>query len=195
MFSGIITSQQKPKRITKTNKSLELTFATPKGRKISEGDSIAVDGVCLTVACKTTKDFRVFLMAETLRRTSFGSVAEDHAFNLEQPLTLNSLIGGHLVQGHVDTTAKVTKIIEEGESRTVWFEIDAKFTKYMIYKGSITVNGVSLTLVDVTRDSFSVSLIPYTLRHTNLGSLKTGDTVNIEVDMIAKYIEKLAKRG
>jgi riboflavin synthase len=134
-------------------------------------------------------------MAETLRRTSFGSLPNSHDFNLEQPLTLNQLIGGHLVQGHVDTTAKVTKIVKEGESQTVWFEIEPKFTKYMIYKGSITINGVSLTVVEIDKTTFSVSLIPYTLTHTNLGHLSIGDMVNIEVDMVAKYIEKLAKRG
>ena len=133
-------------------------------------------------------------MPETLDKSTFGSLDKNHVFNLERSLTLNTLIGGHLVQGHVDTTARVSSIKNEVESKVLKFEIDKKITKYMVYKGSITVNGVSLTIVSVDSSHFTVSLIPYTLSHTNLSSLKVGDSVNIEVDMMAKYVEKLSKK-
>ena len=132
-------------------------------------------------------------MQETLNKTSLNTLSITHVFNLEKCLTLNSLIGGHLVSGHVDTTAEIVNVIADGESKTLEFKIDPQFIKYIIYKGSICINGVSLTIITVSKNSFSVSLIPHTLSHTNLGELKKHDKVNIEVDMIAKYLEKLGK--
>lgn len=191
MFSGIIEKTTKALKLEKDNNSLRLTLKTPRGWKLSLGESISIDGTCCTVEKLNTSSFSVYMMLETLRKTTFSNILRTHIFNLEKCLTMQSLIGGHLVSGHIDTTAKVTKIVKEQESKTLTFEISSEFTKYIIHKGSIAVNGVSLTVVTVDKKSFSVSLIPYTLEHTNLGSLEVGSLVNIEVDLVAKYLEKL----
>ncbi len=191
MFSGIVQTAQKAKKIDHDGNSMRVQFAVPAGFRISAGDSICVDGVCSTVEKKTGSNFFVYYMPETLRKTTFGVISSSHTFNLEQSLTLQSLIGGHLVSGHVDTTSKLISVAAEQDAKVLKFSINKKFTKYIIYKGSIAVNGASLTVVSVDDDSFTVSLIPYTLEHTNLGRLKIEDKVNVEVDMIAKYLEKL----
>ncbi len=191
MFSGIVEGKELPLKIIKKKQSIILTFAIPNQWEIKTGDSIAIDGICATVQALDKNTFTVYFMDETLKKTSLLKLSDNHFYNLERPLTLNSLIGGHLVSGHIDTTAKVQNIKQVEESQVVTFKIDPLFTKYIIYKGSICVNGVSLTIVSVTNTEFTVSLIPYTLEHTNLGNLKVGDTVNIEVDLLAKYIEKL----
>jgi riboflavin synthase len=191
MFSGIITATQKAETISKTQNGLEATLPIPDGWKLGMGESINIDGVCSTVKSLDSKQFGVYWMAETLSKTNLGSVSPDHTFNLERCITLQDLISGHLVYGHVDCTATVQSVISDGESKTILFSLPTEFTKYIIYKGSIAVNGVSLTVVSVDQSSFSVSLIPHTLSHTNLGDLQKGDTVNIEVDMMAKYLEKL----
>ena len=191
MFSGIIQKTAKAKNIRRQGKNLWLQISAPKGFMARVGESISVDGICSTVEQKTGKFFSFYFMPETLKRTNLNSVNNNHLFNLELPLTLNSLISGHLVSGHIDTTSKVKSINQEDKSIQIEFQIDLKFTKYIIYKGSIAVNGVSLTVVTVNPNSFSVSLIPFTLKNTNLGQLKVGDIVNIEVDQIAKYLEKL----
>jgi riboflavin synthase len=194
MFSGIITAKEKASRVQHRDNSVEIALPIPRDWKIHLGDSIALDGVCCTVQDLSEKEMSFFLMHETLNKTTFKHFSEDHEINLEQPLTLNALIGGHLVSGHVDTTATVQKIEQDGESKILTFKIDSQWTKYIIYKGSITVNGVSLTIVEVDEESFTVSLIPYTLEHTNLGVVQTNDRVNVELDLLAKYLEKLVKR-
>lgn len=192
MFSGIITATAIATKIEKGKNSLRVSLPVPKKWKLQEGESINIDGICSTVEKIKGEIFSVFYMAETLRKTSLSSLGPNHIFNLERSLTLQSLIGGHLVSGHVDTTASLSSIKSEGEAKVLVFKLPPKFTKYIIYKGSICVNGVSLTVVHVNKNSFTVSLIPYTLSHTNLGELKLKDTVNVELDLIAKYLEKLA---
>lgn len=172
---------------------MRLFLSTPKDWDITIGESINIDGVCSTVEKVGKLEFSVYYMPETLRRTILSEITPKHLFNLEKCLTLQTLIGGHLVTGHIDTTAQVLQITNEQDARIIQFGLNPEFTKYIIYKGSIAVNGVSLTIVAVDKNSFTVSLIPYTLEHTNLGTLNTGNTVNIEVDMIAKYLEKLKK--
>lgn len=191
MFSGIIEGFEKPKKINKYPSGMRVEIPVPKGWKVKEGDSISVDGVCSTVEKLEEGAFTVYYMPETLNKSNLSQISVEHYFNLEMPLRLNSLVGGHLVSGHVDTTAVVKSFKNEKDSRILEFSLKKEFTKYIVYKGSITVNGVSLTVVSVSNNSFTVSLIPYTLSHTNLGSLKTGDKVNIEVDLVAKYLEKL----
>lgn len=191
MFSGIIRALEKPGKVLKTPKSMMFTFPVPKGWNIHEGDSISVDGICSTVTVIQNRTFSVFYMQETLLKTSLSKLSTSHPFNLEQSLTLHEFIGGHLVSGHVDTTAQVASIKTEGDSKVLTFSLPKQYIRYLIYKGSVAVNGVSLTIVSVTSSKFVVSLIPYTLSHTNLGLLKVKDTVNIEVDMLAKYLEKL----
>lgn len=195
MFSGIIKKLEKAADIQKGKNSMELLFSIPKDWNIEEGESINIDGICSTVAKIKNGKFQVYYMPETINKTSLSKLNEDHKFNLERCLSLNDLISGHLVYGHVDTTAKVSNVKKERESVTLTFELSPEFTKYIVYKGSITVNGVSLTIVTVDKKSFSVSLIPYTLLHTNLGELKKGSVVNIEVDMLAKHIEKLLQQS
>ena len=191
MFSGIIEVLEKPIKVEKKPDSLRLTLPVPSQWNVQLGDSISLDGTCCTVETLNGSEMTFFLMAETLKKTTFGAYREDHEINMEKPLTLNTLIGGHLVSGHVDTVGTVQSVEENAESKTLSFSIQPEFTKYIIYKGSICINGVSLTVVSVDEKSFRVSLIPYTLEHTNLGSLKNGDSVNIEIDLIAKYLEKL----
>lgn len=193
MFTGIIQTQQKPKHIKKEKNGMELVFAIPKGFSLAAGDSIAIDGICSTVKSLTDTTFTVYYMPETLRKTHVHSVSDDHAFNLEQPLTLNTMLGGHLVNGHVDTTGTVTRVEKDGEALNLTIRIPETYTRYIIYKGSICVNGTSLTVTHVTTNTFAVSLIPYTQTHTNLGVLQKGDIVNIEVDFLAKYLEKLVR--
>ncbi len=192
MFSGIVEQTAKADIIKKEKGGLRLFFKSPKGFKVKVGESVSVDGVCSTVEKASGASFSFFYMPETLKKTTLSKLSNSHCFNLERPLKLNSLVSGHLVSGHIDTTAKVSNITKEQDSKVVKFEISNKFTKYLIYKGSIAVNGVSLTVVSTNDSSFAVSLIPYTLSNTNLGQQKVGDLVNIEVDQVAKYLEKLA---
>lgn len=191
MFTGIIQTTEKAIDIEKHAQSMEVTFPIPSSWDITEGESINIDGVCSTVKQLNQNSFSVFYMDETLKKTALTHLDKEHTFNLERSLTLQTLISGHLVSGHIDTTGKVSNIEMVGDVKVITFSIGKEFTKYIISKGSIAINGVSLTVIEVTDASFAVSLIPHTLTHTNLGELKTGDLVNIEVDMIGKYIEKM----
>lgn len=191
MFSGIIKAKVKANKIEASGNSMRLEFAAPKGFGVSVGDSVCVDGICSTVEKKIGNKFTFYYMPETLKRTTLAQITSSHEFNLERCLTLQSLIGGHLVSGHIDTACQLKSIAIHEDSKLMKFAIDPKFTRYIIYKGSIAVNGVSLTVVSAGKDSFCVSLIPYTLAHTNLGKLEIGDKVNIELDLISKYLEKL----
>lgn len=193
MFTGIITATARPITVVRKPQSIELTLPIPKNWQVRLGDSIAIDGICATVKNLSKTVFSVYFMAETIDKTSLKRLTDDHAYNLEQPITLQDVLGGHITSGHVDTTAVVSQTKDIEGSRNVTFSIDPSFTKYMIYKGSICINGASLTLTKVTADSFSVSLIPYTLEHTNLGTIGKGSIVNIEVDMFAKYLENFIK--
>lgn len=190
MFSGIVEKLEKPIKILEEKGSMRITFPIPSGWKLELGESISVDGACLTVDSLIGNSFSVFLMKETLSKTTFAGLNKGHKFNLEKPLTLNALVGGHLVLGHIDTTGVVADIQDNTDTKIIAVTLK-DFTKYLVYKGGVTVNGVSLTVVSVSSSRFTVSLIPHTLKHTNLGDLKVGDKVNIEVDLVAKYIEKL----
>lgn len=194
MFSGIITNIAKPKAIKKDKNSMEISFSLPSDWNITLGESINIDGVCSTVEDLDAGVFSVYYMPETLKKTSLSTLDKNHTYNMERCITLDTLLSGHLVYGHVDTTAKVQSVNQDQDSTNLEFVIDPVFTKYIVYKGGIAVNGVSLTIVSVTSNTFSVSLIPFTKEHTNLGMLRKGDVVNIEVDVIAKYIEQLLKK-
>lgn len=155
---------------------------------------MSVEGVCSTVQRTNGRVFRVTYMPETLRRTTLGSLRPRDRVNLERSLTLESLIGGHLVQGHVDTTARIRSVASDGEARIYAFDVPARFSRYIIEKGSIAVDGVSLTVVRARPGRFTVSLLAYTLHRTTLGKKAPGDRANIEVDVLAKYLERLVKR-
>ncbi len=155
------------------------------------GDSIAVSGVCLTITALDGETFAADLAAETLRRTTLGSLRSGDPVNLERPLRLDQRLGGHVVQGHVDGVGTVTAARAEGEG--LWMEIapPAALMPYLAEKGSVAVDGVSLTVAGLTRTAFAVALIPHTLTATTLGRMHPGDQVNLEVDILAKYVERL----
>lgn len=155
------------------------------------GDSIAVNGACLTITDIGGESFSVDLMPETLKRTNLGVLRPGEMVNLERPLAVGGHIGGHFVQGHVDGTGRVVSAVREGEAILLRFEAPLIIMRYVVEKGFIAVDGVSLTVVECDATSFTVSLITYTIENTNLGGRKAGDVVNLEVDIIAKYVERL----
>jgi riboflavin synthase len=187
MFTGLVAG-------TGTVRSLSdgrLQVDTPLAVELSSGDSIAVNGVCLTAIDPSAEGFRADVMPETLRRTSLGPLAPGDAVNLELPLRATDRLGGHVVQGHADGTGTVEQVREEGFSRVVRIAAPAELLRYVVEKGSIAVDGVSLTVSAVDEEAFEVSLIPETLERTTLGSAAPGRVVNLEVDVLAKYLEKL----
>jgi riboflavin synthase len=155
------------------------------------GDSISVNGVCLTVLDNVDGVFTADVMGESLRRSSLGALRPGSPVNLERAATAGTRLGGHLVQGHVDGVARIIEREPAGEWEVLRFSLPAELARYVVEKGSITVDGVSLTVMEVTDDTFSVGLIPTTLKLTVLGAKAVGDPVNLEVDVIAKYVEKL----
>ncbi len=163
-------------------------MATPLGSELAEGDSVAVNGVCLTATEAGPDGFSADVMPETLRRTSLNHSGR---VNLELPLRASDRLGGHIVQGHVDGTAEVASVDEEGNARVVRLSPPPELLRYVVVRGSIAVDGVSLTVASVDGEGFAVSLVTETLERTNLGALTTGTAVNLEVDVVAKYVEKL----
>ncbi|MEW2437620.1 riboflavin synthase [Streptomyces caniferus] len=159
------------------------------------GDSIAVNGVCLTVVDTADGEFTADVMAETLNRSSLGALSVGSRINLERPMALGGRLGGHLVQGHVDGTGTLIERIPGEHWEIVKIALPAALSRYVVEKGSITVDGVSLTVVDAADDYFTISLIPTTLALTTLGIKKAGDPVNLEVDVLAKYVERLLGRS
>jgi riboflavin synthase len=163
--------------------------ASPMG--LREGDSIAVDGVCLTAAAVDGQGFEADVMGETLRRSTLGSLAEGDRVNLEPPLRAGDPLGGHVVQGHVDGTGVIEAVSDEEFARVLRIAAGSELLRYVVEKGSIAVDGVSLTVTEVDGEGFAVSLIPETLERTTLASAAPGRAVNLEVDVLAKYVEKL----
>lgn len=159
---------------------------------VARGDSVAVNGVCLTVTREGDRAFDADVMQETLRRTALGTLNEGDRVNLELPLRLGDPLGGHIVQGHADGIGTVESIVEEGFAHVVRVAAAPAMLRYIVERGSIAVDGVSLTVTEVDESSFSVSLIPETLETTTLGGIEPGRKVNLEVDVLAKYVEKLA---
>jgi len=157
------------------------------------GASIAVNGVCLTVTDFNQNSFSVKVMPETLRRTNLGRLTSGDRVNLERALPLGGRLGGHLVEGHVDNVGRVVSITREGEARLISFYAPPEVMDYLVEKGFIAVDGVSLTIVSKNSGSFGVSVVDYTLKNTNLGNRRVGDTVNLEVDIIAKYVKQFSQ--
>ncbi len=155
------------------------------------GDSIAVNGVCLTVVDTADSEFTADVMAETLKRSSLGALRPGSRVNLERPMALGGRLGGHLVQGHVDGTGTIVERAPAEHWEIVTISLPAELSRYVVEKGSITVDGISLTVVDAAADHFTVSLIPTTLALTTLGIKQPGDPVNLEVDVVAKYVERM----
>ncbi len=191
MFTGIVEATSQILRVRQAAGQLRFAIALPRGWRLREGESVSVDGVCSTAQHTDSRCFEVVYMPETLRKTTLGERAAGHRVNLERSLTLRSLLGGHLVMGHVDTTAPIATIRDEGSAEIYEFTIAPRFSRYIVSKGSIAIDGTSLTVVESRSGRFSVSLLEYTLRRTTLGEKRAGDRVNIETDILAKYIEKL----
>jgi riboflavin synthase len=172
----------------------ELTIAASKVTAGMEaGASIAVNGVCLTVTNFEQSSFWVKVMPETLRRTNLGRLKSGDMVNLEQALPLGGRLGGHLVEGHVDNVGRVASITREGEARLISFNAPPEVMEYLVEKGFIAVDGISLTIVSKDSGSFGVSVVDYTLKNTNLGTRRVGDVVNLEVDIIAKYVKQFSQ--
>ena len=192
MFTGIVEELGEVTAIAHATDSARLTVAGPLVTEDARhGDSIAVNGVCLTVVDTGGGAFTADVMQETLDRSGLGALRVGDRVNLERPVTLAARLGGHLVQGHVDGTGRLLARIASERWELVRIALPAALRRYVVEKGSIGVDGVSLTVAAVDRDSFTVSLIPTTLQRTTLGRKQPGDPVNLEVDIVAKYVERL----
>ena len=190
MFTGIVEEMGKIVRVEKVAKSSRLTVSGDKiFSDLKLGDSVATNGVCLTVTSFSKGIFTADVMNETLKRSNLGELRQGSMVNLERAMIANGRFGGHIVSGHIDGTGVITKI--EQDDIAVWYTIraDRKIMKYIIEKGSVAIDGISLTIAKVTDNDFAVSLIPHTAKETVLGYKKTGDTVNLENDVVGKYIE------
>jgi riboflavin synthase len=196
MFTGIVVDRGEVRRAKKSSGVLQLDVEAPRtARDLKIGDSVSINGVCLTATDTGRRRFSVEAIPETLARTTLGTVKKGARLNLELAARLGDRIGGHLVQGHVDGVAEALRVEEDGEAKRMWFGLDEGLLKYLVPKGSVTLDGVSLTVVDVGRTSFQVAIIPHTLDMTTLGVIERGSLVNVEVDLVAKYIERFTSNG
>jgi riboflavin synthase len=191
MFTGLVQDRGRVRRVEREPAGSRLEVETALSAELSEGDSIAVNGVCLTAVSVDGGAFRADVMAETLRRSSLGPLDEGDAVNLELPLRAADRLGGHFVQGHVDGTGSVESVEVEGFANLVRIACGPELLRYVVEKGSIAIDGVSLTVAGLDGEGFTVSLIPETIERTTLGGAVPGRVVNLEVDVLAKYVEKL----
>ncbi|MDD5289287.1 MAG: riboflavin synthase [Dehalococcoidales bacterium] len=190
MFTGIVEELGKITLIQPNKLAVKATRVL-EGTEL--GSSIAVNGVCLTVTAFSTGSFSVDVMPETLRRTNLNLLKAGDEVNLERPMIMGGRLGGHLVQGHIDDTCKVISIRHEQEAILMHFAVPHRLMRYLAVKGFIAVDGLSLTVLELGEDSFTVSLVAFTQQHTTMGKRKVGDIVNVEVDIIAKYVESLTR--
>ena len=191
MFTGIIEDLGTINKLEKVGGNLHITMHTQITSELKIDQSVAHNGVCLTVVNIKGDTYTVTAIQETLDKTNLGSLKEHQLVNIERAMKLGDRLDGHIVQGHVDQTAKCIAITEKEGSWVFTFEYDKKLNNITIEKGSITVNGVSLTVVNSQLNQFSVAIIPYTYNHTTFKNLKTGDLVNLEFDVIGKYVKRL----
>lgn len=196
MFSGIVETMTKLKATSSSGSNITFTFATPEGWTLKVDQSIAHNGTCLTVDSLTDKDYTVTAMDETLKRTNLGALEVGDMVNLERSMIAGTRLDGHIVQGHVDRTAECVGLENADGSTVLTFQYtvepdDVKKGYVIVEKGSVAVNGVSLTAYDIDGGRFKVSIIPYTSEVTNLGLLKIGDKVNLEFDILGKYIARM----
>jgi riboflavin synthase len=189
MFTGLVAE----KGTIRSRRDGRLEIETSLAGELAAGDSVSVNGVCLTAVDPDGSSFAAEVMPETLRRSSLGPLREGSEVNVELPLRAGDRLGGHMVQGHVDATGSVAGVRDEGLARVVRIEADPALLRYVVEKGSIAVDGVSLTVSAVDDVAFEVSLIPETLERTTLGRAEKGTMVNLEVDVLAKYVEKLIR--
>ena len=191
MFTGIVEEIGKITQVKKTGDNLDISIKARMVPELKIDQSVSHNGVCLTVVSLTDDEYTVTAVKETLLKTNIGDLKTGHSVNLERGMRLGDRLDGHIVQGHVDQTAICKNIEEANGSWEFSFEYDETLNNITIEKGSITVNGVSLTVVNSRKNSFSVAIIPYTYEHTTFNKLKTGDKVNLEFDVIGKYVKRL----
>ena len=191
MFTGLVADLGSVAAVDATADGVRLTVSTPLAEQLADGDSVAVNGVCLTANDVAADRFGADVMHETLQRSTLGAVSAGAHVNLELALRAADRLGGHIVQGHIDGVGTVGEVREDGFARVVTIEAPAAVLRYVVVKGSIAVDGVSLTVARIDDDGFDVSLIPETLQRTSFGAAAPGMTVNLEVDVLAKYVEKL----
>jgi riboflavin synthase len=191
VFTGVVAGLGRVTAVARSADGVRLTVSTDLAGELAEGDSIAVNGVCLTAVDVADGAFAADVMNETLQRSSLREAANGTSVNLELPLRATDRLGGHVVQGHVDAVGVIEAVAEDGFARRVTVGAPSGVLRYVVEKGSIAVDGVSLTVADLDHASFTVSLIPETLERTNLGSASPGTHVNLEVDVLAKYVERL----
>ena len=196
MFTGIIEAVSTVTKIEKKGTECRISIKNPFGRDIKTGDSIAVDGVCLTVESFTEENISFFVSKSTLEKTIAGKYVTGSTVNLERAMAANGRFDGHIVQGHVDSCGKVAEIKKIGDGTEIKITFDRKFTDLTVPRGSVTVNGVSLTIAELDGNTFKISLIPETLRRTTFAeTLKTGAEVNLEFDILGKYVARIMRRG
>jgi riboflavin synthase len=193
MFTGLIEAVGEVSEMAPSTAGFRLRLATPIAREIAPGDSVAVNGVCLTVVSCDGTAIHADVSPETLRVTALGSLRPGALVNLERPLRADARLGGHFVQGHVDATGTLEDIRQDGDSFWLTLSYPALLAPYFVRKGSIAVNGISLTVADVDDRRFDVQIIPYTWEHTNLRLAKRGDVVNLECDILGKYVVRVAE--
>lgn len=191
MFTGLIEEVGTVKNILKNTLGAIIKINASFSKELLIGDSVAVNGVCTTVVNKTDVDFSVELSNQTLKVSNLSSIKNNDKVNLERALLVSQRFNGHIVSGHVDTTTFLSSIKNDGLATFYTFLLNDEHQKYIIEKGSITINGVSLTIVEVDKNSFKVCIIPHTAAKTNISNLKINDIVNIEFDIIGKYVEKM----
>lgn len=192
MFTGVIEDTGRVLGTRKRKNLTEITVEKPAGWTLKLGDSVAVNGVCLTVAAQNRNLFKAELMPETLARTTFG-IRLPPRVNLERPLALGDRLNGHIVQGHIDAVGKILNTRRLRSSAVYQISFPARFGSLIVFKGSIAIDGISLTVSNLDRAKFSVSLVRYTLTHTTIGSKRAGDFVNLEFDILAKYLARIAR--
>lgn len=193
MFTGLIEAVGEVAEVKPTPSGFRLRLTTPMATELSPGDSLAVNGVCLTVVAADADGVHADISPETARVSSLGSLKRGALVNLERPLRADARLGGHFVQGHVDATGTIEDIRKEGDAYWVTVKFPSLLAPYIVRKGSIAVNGISLTVAGVDDRHFDVQIIPFTWEHTNLHSLKSGEQVNLECDILGKYVVRVAE--
>jgi riboflavin synthase len=192
MFTGLVEEIGGVLWIRAADSNTQLQIAAPHiAKEIRVGDSVAVNGCCLTVAGHEGDHLTFDLLEETLDRTNLKTLRSESPVNLERALTADGRVGGHFVQGHIDCTARIVSFEQTGNDHRLEVELPSQFTRYVARKGSVALNGISFTVAEVSPESFAVLVIPYTKRQTNLASARPGDLVNVEFDILGKYVEKM----
>jgi len=191
VFTGLIQDLGQVARVERSDAGVLLTIESALGGELRVGDSVAINGVCLTATEVTDRFFGAQVMNETLQRSSLRELEPGAVVNIELPLRATDRLGGHIVQGHVDGLGSVVEVHDDGFSRRVTIDAPEELLRYVVSKGSIAVDGVSLTVAELNSTAFTVALIPETVQRTNLGLARVGTPVNLEVDVLAKYVEKL----